>query len=44
MEVDLDSTDKNLHIKLERETRVDDSYINSERPVLIHDVSVQRLE
>ena len=44
MEVDLDSTDKNLHIKLERETHVDDSYINSERPVLIHDVSVQRLE
>ena len=44
VEVDLSQDDKNLQIKIERETFVDDSYINNQRPVLIHDVSVQRLE
>lgn len=42
-EFDVDSSDTEVSIKIERDTLVDNSYINHLRPVMIHDVSVQKI-
>lgn len=42
-EFDIDSSDSEISIKIERDTLVDNSYINHLRPVIIHDVSVQKI-
>ena len=42
-EFDVDSSESEISIKIERDTLVDDSYINHLRPVMIHDVSVQKV-
>ena len=42
-EFDVDSSESEISIKIERDTLVDNSYINHLRPVIIHDVSVQKV-
>ena len=42
-EFDVDSSESEISIKIERDTLVDDSYINHLRPLMIHDVSVQKI-
>lgn len=42
-EFDIDSSDTEISVKIERDTLVDNSYINHLRPVIIHDVSVQKV-
>lgn len=42
-EFDIDSSESEISIKIERDTLVDNSYINHLRPVIIHDVSVQKV-
>ena len=42
-EFDIDSSDTEISVKIERDTLVDNSYINHLRPVMIHDVSVQKI-
>lgn len=42
-EIDVNPTDTNLKIELGRKCFVDDSYKNADKPVFIHDVSVQKI-
>lgn len=42
-EVDVDPTDTSLKIQIDKTSFVDDSYINTSFPILIHDVSVQKV-
>ena len=42
-EIDINPTDTELKLKIERKCFVDESYVNADKPILIHDVSVQAI-
>ena len=43
-EVDLTPEDTTLRIKIEKKSFVDNSYVNADKPIFIHHVSVQEIE